>query len=97
MTNLQISRLKSIVIAMNKEIIACRNKNDYAWICVCGNEPEIHGFYSCDQKGVEMEPLIGSSWDGLYVCGKCGRIIDMETCEVIGRNVSSGGGSRPVV
>ncbi|KND50518.1 MAG: hypothetical protein AB202_02610 [Parcubacteria bacterium C7867-007] len=44
------------------------------------------GFYPCDKNGDEMEPLIGSDWDGLYVCADCGRIIKQDTREVVGIN-----------
>lgn len=57
-----------------------------AWICVCGNMPAQGGFYPCDRAGNEMEPDIGSDWDGLYVCADCGRIIDQATLLVTGRN-----------
>lgn len=56
------------------------------WICICGNTPADDGFYPCDQDGNEIEPTVGSAWAGLYVCFKCGRIIDQETLEVVGKN-----------
>lgn len=49
------------------------------WICVCGNTPADHGFYPCDPNGNEMEPLLDSDWTNLYVCSKCGRIINQST------------------
>jgi hypothetical protein len=33
-----------------------------------------------------MEPRADSDWNDLYVCGECGRIIDQNTLEVVGRN-----------
>jgi hypothetical protein len=57
-----------------------------AWVCVCGNTPSGDGFYPCDKKGNEMEPLIGSDWENLYVCAGCGRMINLETLEVVGQN-----------
>jgi hypothetical protein len=57
--------------------------NDEAWICICNNTPVSHGFYPCDMTGKEVEPVRG--WEGLYVCNKCGRIIDQKTLEVVGR------------
>ena len=69
-----------------KEVISHEKGNDEAWICICGNEPSSDGFYPCDTNGNEMEPSIGSKWDGLYVCLKCGRIIRQDTLEVVGRN-----------
>ncbi len=56
-----------------------------AWICVCGNMPADGGFYPCDEQGKEMEPTIGSNWNGLYVCGDCGVIIDQDTLEIINK------------
>lgn len=55
-----------------------------AWICLCGNVPSDDGFYPCDRKGNEMEPVQG--WENLYVCLSCGRIINQDTLEVVGRN-----------
>jgi hypothetical protein len=69
-----------------KESISHEEGNDEAWICLCGNRPIANGFFPCDEKGDEMEPLIGSNWNGLYVCGSCGRIIVQKTLEVVGRN-----------
>lgn len=69
-----------------KEVISHEKGNDEAWICICGNTPESDGFYPCNTDGNEMEPTIGSDWDGLYVCLNCGRIIRQNTLEVIGRN-----------
>jgi hypothetical protein len=47
--------------------------------------PTSQGFYPCDKYGIEMEPLIGSNWEGFYFCDKCGRIINKNTLEVVGR------------
>lgn len=58
-----------------------------AWICACGNVPSGDGFYPCNAAGNEVEPVEGA-WDGvLYVCNGCGRIIDQNTLEIIGRGV----------
>jgi hypothetical protein len=57
-----------------------------AWVCICRNTPTGGGFYPCDKDGNEMEPTIESNWDNLYVCADCGRIINQETLEVVGRN-----------
>jgi hypothetical protein len=57
-----------------------------AWICACGNTPAGSGFYPCDKEGNGMEPAVGSGWGGLYVCSACGRMIQAETGEVVGRN-----------
>ena len=68
-----------------KERITHEQGNDEAWICICGNRPDYDGFFPCDQTGNEMEPL-KDLWKDLYVCGKCGRIINQTSLEVIGRN-----------
>jgi hypothetical protein len=66
------------------EVISHAAGDDEAWTCLCGNEPSEDGFYPCDEKGDEVEPVEG--WSGLYVCLRCGRIIDPESLRVVGRN-----------
>lgn len=68
-----------------EKITALKSDRD-AWLCICGNTPTSDGFYPCDEDGNEMEPSKGSGWNGLYVCGRCGRVINQETLEVVGRN-----------
>jgi hypothetical protein len=70
---------------MPRETIKHEKGKDEAWICVCGNEPSDDGFYPCDKKGNEMEPT--DDWDGLYVCLRCGRIIEQASLRVVGRNL----------
>ena len=60
--------------------------NDEAWICICKNTTNAQWFYPCDKEGNQMEPVAG--WPDLYVCDRCGRIIDQNTLEVVGRNTS---------
>jgi hypothetical protein len=67
-----------------KERITHEAGNDEAWVCICGNEPQDDGFYPCDREGNEVEPVKG--WEAIWVCFKCGRIIDQHTLEVVGRN-----------
>jgi len=66
-----------------KETIAHEPGNEEAWVCVCGNTPSSDGFYPCDQNGNEMEPVKG--WQDLYVCDRCGRIVNQHSLEVVGR------------
>ena len=73
-------------MAKSKEYISSEPGWKDAWVCICGNTPTGGGFYTCDSKGDEMEPNIGSDWDNLYVCADCGRIINQETLEVVGQN-----------
>jgi len=58
--------------------------DDQAWICICDNEPSEDGFYPCDEKGNEVEPVAG--WGGRYVCFRCGRIIDPNSFRVVARS-----------
>jgi hypothetical protein len=70
-----------------KEFISHETGNQEAWICATGNQPDADGFYPLRYiRGNEMEPTIGSKWDGLYVCLKCGRIIRQDSLEIVGRN-----------
>jgi len=57
--------------------------NYEAWICLCGNTPVADGFYPCDSDGTEMEPAAG--WNDLYVCARCGRIINQTSLDIVGR------------
>ena len=72
---------------MKKEHITHQPDDKDAWVCVCGNTPTSQGFYPCDDKGNEVEPL--ADWPGLYFCDRCGRIIDAKTLEVVGQRSKS--------
>ena len=64
-------------------VIAHEARDVDAWICVCGNRPTCDGFYPCDQSGRQVEP--DKAWiQPLYVCDRCGRIVNSETLEVVG-------------
>ena len=65
------------------EHISHEQGNVEAWICICGNTPSSDGFYPCNEEGCEMEPEAG--WRDLYVCGKCGRIINQNSLAVTGK------------
>jgi len=67
-----------------KEYIRREKGNDEAWTCLCGNTPTADGFYPCDENGNEVIPATG--WQNLYVCGRCGRIIDQFSLEVLDQN-----------
>ncbi len=54
-----------------------------AWVCVCGNTPADDGFYPCNGKGIVVEPVIGGDWENLYICFRCGIIINKDTLEVV--------------
>jgi hypothetical protein len=68
-----------------KQFITHERGNRDAWACLCGNQPDYDGFYTCDCRGDEVEPEEGK-WDDLYVCARCGRIIHQDTLEVVGQN-----------
>ena len=57
--------------------------NDDAWLCICGNTPIADGFFPCNQEGREMEPVAG--WNNLYVCARCGRIVDQHSLNVVAK------------
>jgi len=71
---------------MTKTFITHEDGSDENWVCICKNRPDSDGFFPCDENGNEIEPIIGSGWEALYVCGKCGRIINQFTLEVVGQN-----------
>jgi hypothetical protein len=68
-----------------KEYLTHEPGNEGAWECVCGNKPDSDGFFPCDSDGDEVEPVKGQ-WEDLYVCARCGRIIQQGTLKVVGRN-----------
>lgn len=70
--------------AVDNEVITHDPNDRDAWRCICGNEPTADGFYPSNQNGNEIEPVKG--WNELYVCVRCGRIIDQNTLRVVGRN-----------
>jgi hypothetical protein len=57
-----------------------------AWLCICGNTPDSDGFYACDKNGNEVEPTREDWKTDWYVCARCGRMIDVDTLQVVGRN-----------
>jgi len=71
-----------------KEKITHEHIDEDAWVCICKNTPSDEGFYPCDEEGNEIEPVIGSGWNALFVCDRCGRIINQDTLEVVGQNTS---------
>jgi len=66
---------------MIHEEIRTERDNTDAWICVCLNEPHMDGFFPCDSAGQEMDPVDG--WTELYVCHRCGRIIDQGSLKIV--------------
>lgn len=61
---------------------------DGGWVCVCGNEPHLDGFFPY-HDGAQVEPDADGPWDGVhYVCAACFRIIDQTTGRVVDRRES---------
>lgn len=78
------------ILLINKlnfmEKIAHHPEDKEAWICICGNTPEVGGFETCDENGEYIEPDVDGKWDGKsYVCRVCGRIINQKTLEITGQ------------
>lgn len=61
-------------------------QGDSNWfVCECGNEPHIDGFFTCTDDGRVTSPVLDGEWGGaLYLCVRCNRIIHGETLEVEG-------------
>jgi hypothetical protein len=72
---------------IQKEFITHEKDNHDAWHCICGNTPDSSGFYPCDEAGNEVEPT-PTKWKDLYVCTDCGRIIQQDSLQVIGRKLN---------
>lgn len=66
------------------------SKAGYELVCVCGNEPAYDGFESCLEDGTVVEPTGGGgsrAWKGkLYLCLKCGRIVDQDSLLITGKS-----------
>lgn len=61
-------------------------KEDHGdWTCICGNQPHLEGFFPCNREGEEIDPSDEAGWEGLYVCDRCGRMIDSETRKIVGQ------------
>jgi hypothetical protein len=55
------------------------------FVCICGNQPNYDGFYSCLTDGTIVSPTLDGEWNGeTYICERCQRIIDGNTLEVTG-------------
>ncbi|MET4898526.1 hypothetical protein RN629_15425 [Sphingomonadaceae bacterium jetA1] len=66
------------------EFIQHEPHDETVWICLCDNTPCTDAFATCATNGEDMEPSMGSDWDGLYRCDRCYRIIDQSDRRVVG-------------
>jgi hypothetical protein len=62
--------------------------SEEAWVCICGNRPDSEGFYPCDRHGKEVDPMPEDWTTDLYVCDRCGRMIDQKTLAVVGQRAN---------
>lgn len=69
-----------------REIISLEEGHPDAWICICDNMPSEDGFYPCNSQGEKVEPTEKEWTTDLYVCDRCGRMINCVTLVVEGRN-----------
>jgi hypothetical protein len=56
-----------------------------AWVCRCGNQAHLDGFYPCDAEGNERELSDDSN---LVFCGTCCVLINVETGEYVGQRTA---------
>ena len=59
------------------------------WVCICGNDPIQEGFYPCDATGKEVEPTPEAWTSGLYMCDRCGVLINCETHDIVGQRAQT--------
>lgn len=52
-----------------------------AWVCRCGNQAHLDGFYPCDAEGDEIDAPDSSN---LVFCGQCSVLINVETGQYVG-------------
>ncbi len=56
-----------------------------AWVCICGNTPSDSGFYPINEANHEVEPTPKAWTTHQYCCHECGRVIEMNSLEVVRR------------
>jgi hypothetical protein len=59
------------------------NEPDW-WICLCGNRPDLDGFYPCHQSGEIIGPTPIQWPSSYYRCDRCGRVIQAGTRTIVG-------------
>lgn len=73
---------------MNKEYLKRNADTGEFEMCLCGNDELTDGFYPCDEQGNEVQP--DDRWnEKLYVCFRCGRIVDQFTGEIVGQSIEN--------
>ncbi|MFD3399832.1 hypothetical protein ACFWUU_04095 [Kribbella sp. NPDC058693] len=59
-------------------------ENSYGgWECLCGNEATAYGFYPINDQNEEVEPTPDEWTTNLYACFQCGRLIDVDSLEIV--------------
>jgi len=71
-----------MIEGMKKETIH-HESNKKGGLCLCGNADTAQGFYACDAQGNPLE-RDASQIRAFYGCNQCGRILSIETLEVVG-------------
>jgi hypothetical protein len=58
------------------------------WRCACGNTPHSDGFVPVDRRGREVEPTARQWPEPLYLCTRCGLVMDAATVDMPARTVA---------
>ena len=71
------------------EFLTLEDGVEDAWVCPCGNTACSDGFYPAVAVGDTFEtvtPDVDGTWKGvLYQCGRCARVVNQDTLEVVAR------------
>ena len=83
-----MSNDKSVKQAKSRLATKVENTDEGYWICICGNDPGYYGFFRCDFDGepldIDLDPETEYEGSLLWVCDKCGRVVDHKTLSVVG-------------
>jgi len=58
------------------------------WKCHCGNIPHSDGFAPANRRGREVEPTPDQWPEPLYVCNRCGLVMDAATVNLTTHTVA---------
>ena len=64
------------------EVMAHLNQYDEI-VCDCGNTPHSDGFQPCGVSGQRIEPTVDDGWDGLYVCDRCQKVLNIQELPIV--------------